>query len=78
MRAKGERNKMWRYGIINGFEYEVKVYDTGSQYGINGGRISKLWLRGPEGRANYDRGWDIEPTTPEAEKAVQEILKRFE
>ena len=62
---------------MNGFEYEVKVYDTGSQYGINEGRISKLWLRGPEGEASYDRGWDIKPTTPEAEKAVQAILERF-
>ena len=68
---------MWRYGIINGFEYEVKVYDTGSQYGINEGRISKLWLKGPEGEAAYDRGWDYEPTTPEVEKAVQALLERF-
>ena len=68
---------MWRHGFINGFEYEVKVYDTGSQYGINEGRISKLWLSGPEGRANYDRGWDIEPTTPEAEAAVKALLERF-
>ena len=47
---------MWKYGIINGFEYEVKVYDTGSQYGINGGRISKLWLRGPEGANDSGSG----------------------
>ena len=68
---------MWFYGRIDGFQYEVKVYETGSQYGINEGRISKLYLKGDEGQANYDRGWDIEPTTPEAEKAVQILLERF-
>ena len=69
---------MWTYGIINGFEYEIKYYATGSQYGINGGKISKLWLSGPEGRANYDRGWDIEPTTAEAEEACQALIARFQ
>ena len=31
-------------------------------YGINGGRISKLWIK-MDGKviASYDRGWDIKP-----------------
>lgn len=44
--------------------YWVKHYDEPSEeYGINGGRISKLAIK-VDGKvtANYDRGWDIEPT----------------
>ena len=42
--------------------YWVKAYEEGSEYGINGGKISKLSIR-IDGvwTANYDRGWDIEP-----------------
>ena len=40
----------------------AKVYDEGSEYGINGGRISKLTIK-IDGVTTlcYDRGWDIEP-----------------
>lgn len=42
--------------------YWVKAYDEGSNYGINGGRISKLSIKiDGEWVVNYDRGWDIEP-----------------
>ena len=42
--------------------YQVKAYEEGSMYGINGGRISKLWIK-LDGKviASYDRGWDIMP-----------------
>ena len=42
--------------------YWAKVYDEGSKYGINEGRISKLTIK-IEGVTTlcYDRGWDIEP-----------------
>ena len=40
----------------------AKVYDEGSEYGINEGRISKLMIK-VDGvtTLSYDRGWDIEP-----------------
>ena len=40
----------------------AKVYDEGSEYGINEGRISKLSIK-VDGvtTLSYDRGWDIEP-----------------
>ena len=43
-------------------KYQVKAFDKGSEYGINGGKISKLWIR-LDGKiiASYDRGWDIKP-----------------
>ena len=56
---------MWKEGSIrvNGevFHYWMKQYDKGSEWGIDGGRISKLMLKW-DGKivCNYDRGWDIE------------------
>ena len=43
-------------------KYQVKAFDKGSEYGINGGKISKLWIR-LDGKviASYERGWDIKP-----------------
>lgn len=73
----------WIKGSIahNGKEYEIsaKVYDKGSEYGINNGRISKLWVRPKEGGKpiiNYDRGWDIKPTK-EYKKLLYNILDQF-
>lgn len=51
--------------VCNGREYrfEVKVYDQPSEQGIEGGRISKLWLAPKGGNfrntiLNYDRKWE--------------------
>ena len=57
---------MWKEGAIliggKGYRYWVKHYEEGSQFGIDGGRISKLMIK-VDGviTANYDRGWDVEP-----------------
>jgi len=56
--------------------YWVKHYEEPSEeYGINGGRISKLTLK-IDGQtvANYDRGWDIEPASKEADIAYSILL----
>jgi hypothetical protein len=48
-----------------GYSYSAKVYGTGSTYGIEGGRISKLGVRDRKGRIiiSYDRGyWDEQPS----------------
>lgn len=81
------RNKLWREGVIGipvgdgkyvSCRYWVKRYDTGSKYGIDGGRISKLELRIDDRKVcNYDRGWDIKPTCEEAEKALAILLEEF-
>ena len=55
--------------------YWVKAYARESEWGINGGKISKLAIRiDGEWTANYDRGWDIEPVTENAQLAVAAIL----
>ena len=79
---------MWREGIIgvptkNGkfksVKYWVKHFDEPSEdYGIDGGRISKLSLRmDGEWIANYDRGWDLKPNCKEAEIALAILLEEY-
>lgn len=42
--------------------YWVKAYTRKSEYGINGGRISKLRIKiDNEVVADYDRGWNTKP-----------------
>ena len=73
---------MWHEGTIkigrSIFQYWVKHYDEPSHFGIGNGRISKLMLK-RNGRIvyNYDRGEDIEPQTPEAEKALAILIYQF-
>ena len=63
-------NRLWKEGTIgipvNGetkiAHYWAKVYDEGSIYGIDEGRISKLTIKiDDQTVVSYDRGWDIEP-----------------
>ena len=70
---------MWKEGSLkvhdSVFHYWMKQYDEGSQYGIDGGRISKLTLkRNGAVVANYDRGWDIEPADPDTQLALEILL----
>lgn len=52
----------WPRTVSKTVRYLVKVHEKGSKYGIEGGKISKLWIEmGNEVIANYDRGWDIRP-----------------
>lgn len=55
---------MWKHGEYNSFSWCIKVFDEVSRFGINNGRISKLWIQRKQNKeevANYDRGWDIKP-----------------
>ncbi len=79
---------MWTQGTIgvkdsNGrmvsVTFWVKQYEEPSEeYGISGGRISKLMLK-QNGRVvyNYDRGVDVEPQTPEAETALAILIHEY-
>ena len=73
----------WTKGIIGGFIFEAKVYDVGSMFGINEGRVSKLSVF-PEGGAwkdciiHYDRGWDIEVSSREEQQILDAILELCE
>lgn len=75
------------------YEFEAKLFDEGSEYGIKDGRVSKLQIWDVDIRreldlnyatiVNYDRGWDVRPgANRPVFKAVMELLenspKRFE
>ena len=50
----------WLAGTVDGLPYAVKVCDEKSEYGINGGRIIKLYLFAADSDreiAAYERGW---------------------
>ncbi|MCW6681306.1 hypothetical protein NHG29_00225 [Aerococcaceae bacterium NML160702] len=58
--------------------YCMKRFDEPSEYGISEGRISKLELRINENIvANYDRGWDVEPTCMGADVALDILLDEY-
>jgi len=78
-----EDKKMWEKGtlLINGtnVKYCVKHYEEPSEeYGIDGGRISKMELR-IDGKVtfNYDRGWDMEPEDETSQLAYAVLLKKY-
>ena len=70
---------MWKEGSLkihdSIFHYCMKQYDEGSQYGIEGGRISKPMLkRNGEVVCNYERGWDIKPSDTDTQLALELLL----
>lgn len=69
----------WVDGFVNGQTFQALVFSTGSEHGIGGGRISKLWVRAKNGDIliNYDRGWDVRPRLPGAGKALETMLRAF-
>jgi len=77
-----ERNKIdprWSKGHYNGYEIEGMVFNEPSKYGINNGRVSKLWVR-KDGNIiiAYDRGWDIKPKSKDDRQLLKEITDRLE
>ena len=73
---------MWNEGIlqVDGKQvyFQAKVYDEGSQFGINNGRISKLYAS-VNGKVlfTYDRGWDVKPKDAFSQDALNELLAKF-
>jgi hypothetical protein len=66
----------WVSGSIAGHTFQVLVFPEHAEceeYELGTSRISKLWLRRQVDRlvvANFDRGWDLEPTTDDARVVV--------
>ena len=71
---------MWSNGRIGDFEFWVKHYEGGSEFGIDGGQVSKLLIR-RVGETNdllaYDRGWDIRSEDAEVLEVYTAVLKRY-
>jgi hypothetical protein len=77
---------MWSEGIIASpttggkSKYWVKHFEEGSEFGIDGGRVSKLTIRKVgESRdlVNYDRGWDVEPADEETKAVYGIVLAKY-
>jgi hypothetical protein len=73
---------MWSEGSIkigsNIIHYWVKHFEEASVFGIEEGRISKLMLKcNSKVIANYDRGWDIEPSGKDAEIALAILMEKY-
>ena len=64
---------MWTQLIINGFKVTLKHFEEPSEYGINGGRISKLDIRkNNKCLLNFDK-----PTDKETIAIFNKVLKQF-
>ena len=69
----------WIEGTINGLKFNAKVFDEGSEFGINASRVSKLWVCNEATRQivfGYERGWDKKPKTA-AERHLLEALLAY-
>ena len=77
---------MWSEGIIaipttgGKYKYWVKHYEEGSEFGIDGGKVSKLTIRKVgESRDlyNYDRGLDVDCADDEVRAVYSIILSKY-
>ena len=63
------------------YTYEAKVFDDPSDYGINDGRVSKLWIKNVSTKdviCNYDRGWDIKPSDAPSKVVYKYVVDYLE
>lgn len=66
----------WMQGTIGEHRFDALVFPEHaeqSDYELDDSRISKLWVQRISDRAtvaNFDRGWDVRPTTPVAKQIV--------
>lgn len=78
----------WVTGTVGHYTFEAKLFDSGSDYGIKNGRVSKLAISDPKVRkekqnyddslvVSYDRGWDVRPKKEVKSyfNAVMELLE---
>lgn len=55
---------IWMQGVYKKrYEFNGKIYDVGSRFGINQGRVSKLWVSDKETHKtifSYERGMELD------------------
>lgn len=64
------------------FDCRILAFDEPSQYGIDGGKISKLWIKDLSTNkqvVNYDRGWDdkVDDSNKELKTFYDKIIKKY-
>ena len=66
----------WVIGTLNGHLFNALVFPEHAEcpdYELDDSRISKLWIRREADKqevCNFDRGWDVRPTTKMAAAIV--------
>lgn len=73
----------WIYGHLDNFKFCAKIFNEQSTHGISNGRVSKIRICDTSQEhwgadkcyINYDRGWDIYPTTGLALTFLNSILE---
>jgi len=79
---KARQNRdCWIEGTIDGIRFQAKVYDEGSEFGINGARVSKLWVCNEAQRQivmYYERGWEVKPKTAAGRRLLEALLAYLE
>ncbi len=61
------------------YTIQMVVFEEGSEYGIEEGKISKLYVADADRNmiANYDRGWDVLPKSQAELDIVDTIIAKF-
>jgi len=75
-RTRAGAGGAWVTGTMGGHCFEALAFPEHAEsesYELGESRISKLWIQRSADRATvacFDRGWDIQPTTPVAKQIV--------
>lgn len=73
------RKDGWVTGNVGAYEFQAKVFSEGSIYGINDGRVLKLYLKKQQQPvAVYDRKWEKLPTDKTDEACFSHLLSSLE
>lgn len=72
-------SRNWVEGTIADYKFNAKIFMEPSKFGLNNGRVSKLWVRGhgPNTFINYDRGWDAGEEVNEVWEPLVAALEQF-
>lgn len=69
------------YNRGRNYRFQAKVYSDPSEvYGINGGCISKLWVKNLDNDKvvfNYDRGYDIGSKSEVSKGYIKELIEHI-
>ena len=71
------KDGVWLLGMVDEYHFEAKVRDTGSHFGIDHGRVIKLYACKNRGQElfSFERGWGKYPKG--AHKGLCQAVVRF-
>ena len=70
----------WTNVENNDYKGQMLAFDEPSKYGIDGGRISKLYIKDKKTDKDvivYDRGWAVKPSSVKAKKYLDELVTLY-